>query len=152
MTLRRAPASIGLLLLALAAPRADAAPDAPSPAALERELVAAIASGDLATYDRIVADDYVAFEASGKTTPKAEIVASYRSGARRYTNLEIFDVEERIYGDTAVVSAKTKGLRKEGDRNVPNRVRYVRVYARREGRWRAVAQMAAPIPEAERTP
>ena len=152
MTPRRAAASIGLLLLSLAAPRADAAPDASSPAALERELVAAIAAGDLATYDRIVADDYVAFEASGKTTPKAEIVASYRSGARRYTNLEIFDVEERIYGDTAVVSAKTKGLRKEGDRDVPNRVRYVRVYARRDGRWRAVAQMAAPIPEAERTP
>jgi hypothetical protein len=27
-----------------------------------------------------------------------------------------------------------------------NRVRYVRVYARRGGRWRAVAQMAAPLP------
>jgi ketosteroid isomerase-like protein len=151
MTLRRAAASIGLLLLvALAAPRAGAAPDASSPAALERELVAAIAAGDLATYDRIVADDYVAFEASGKTTPKAEIVASYRSGARRYTNLEIFDVEERIFGDTAVVSAKTKGLRREGDRDVPNRVRYIRVYAKRDGRWRAVAQMAATIGDADR--
>ena len=50
--------------------------------ALERQLVAAIGSGDLATYDRIVADDYVAFEASGKTTPKKDIMESYRSGAR----------------------------------------------------------------------
>jgi len=117
---------------------------------LERELVAAIARGDLATYDRIVADDYVAFEASGKESPKAEIMASYRSGARRYTNLEIFDVKARIYGDTAVVTAKTRGLRKEGDRDVPNRVRYVRVFARRDGRWRAVAQMAAPLAEETR--
>jgi ketosteroid isomerase-like protein len=115
--------------------------------ALERELVAAIGRGDLSTYDRIVADDYVAFEASGKTTPKAEILASYRSGARHYTNLEIFDVQERIFGDTAVVSARTKGLRKEGDRDVPNRVRYIRVYAKRAGRWRAVAQMAAVLTE-----
>src|SRR4249920_337948 len=107
-----------LLLLALAP---AAAGSSPGPEALERELVAAIAKGDLATYDRIVADDYVAFEASGKTTPKSEILASYRSGARRYTNLEIFDVEERVFGDTAVVSAKTKGLRREGDREVPNR-------------------------------
>jgi len=113
---------------------------------LERDLVAAIGQGDLATYDRIVANDYVAFEASGKTTPKAEILASYRSGARKYTDLEIFDVEARVFGDTAVVTAKTKGLRREGDRDVPNRVRYVRVYAKRNGKWRAVTQMAAVLP------
>ncbi len=116
---------------------------------LERELVAAIGRGDLATYDRIVADDYVALEASGKESPKAEILASYRSGTRRYTNLEIFDVKARVFGDTAVVSAKTKGFRREGNRDVPNRVRYIRVYARREGRWRAVTQMAAPLPDSE---
>jgi ketosteroid isomerase-like protein len=112
---------------------------------LERDLVAAIGRGDLATYDRIVANDYVAFEASGKTTPKAEILASYRSGARKYTDLQIFDVEARVFGDTAVITAKTKGLRREGDRDVPNRVRYVRVYAKRDGKWSAVAQMAAVI-------
>jgi ketosteroid isomerase-like protein len=116
---------------------------------LERDLVAAIGRGDLATYDRIVADDYAAFEASGKTSPKAEILASYRSGARKYTNLEIFDVEARVFGDTAVVSAKTKGLRREGGRDVPNRVRYIRVYAKRNGKWRAVTQMAAQIPPDE---
>ena len=140
---RRTGPLLPLLLLALAP---IAAGPSPGPEDLERELVAAIAKGDLATYDRIVADDYVAFEASGKTTPKSEILASYRSGARRYTNLEIFDVEERVFGDTAVVSARTKGLRKEGDKDVPNRVRYIRVYAKRDGRWRAVAQMAAVMP------
>ena len=136
------------LALALFVAFASGAAGPPStPATLERELVAAIGKGDLATYDRIVADDYVAFEASGKTTPKAEILASYRSGARKYTKLEIFDVEGRVFGDAAVVSAKTKGFRKEGDRDVPNRVRYIRVYAKRDGRWRAVTQMAAPVPE-----
>jgi ketosteroid isomerase-like protein len=114
---------------------------------LERELVDAIGRTDLATYDRIVADDYVAFEASGKETAKAEILSSYRSGARRYSGLEIFDVRARVFGDTAVVRARTKGFRREADRDVPNRVGYIRVYARREGRWRAVAQMSAPLPE-----
>jgi ketosteroid isomerase-like protein len=112
---------------------------------LERDLVAAIGRGDLATYDRIVADDYVAFLAEVGESSKEEILASYRSGARRYTGLEIFDVDSRVFGDTAVVSAKTKGLRREGDQDVPNLVRYIRVYARRERGWRAVAQMAAPL-------
>lgn len=137
-----------LLAVALVSPvPTPAQPDAAREVErLEQELVGAIAKGDLATYDRIVADDYVAFEVSGKTSPKAEILASYRSGARRYTDLAIFDVESRVFGDTAVVTAKTKGFRREGDRDVPNRVRYIRIYAKRDGRWRAVAQMAAAIP------
>ena len=150
----RAILFLGLSIATLFAAAAAATPPdaAREVEALERELVKAIGSGDLATYDRIVADDYVAFEASGKTTPKKDILESYRSGARRYTNLEIFGVEGRVFGDTAVVSAKTKGLRKEGDRDVPNRVRYIRVFARRDGRWRAVAQMASPIPEEKPQP
>jgi ketosteroid isomerase-like protein len=119
---------------------------------LERKLVAAIASGDLATYDQIVADDYVAFQASGTESTKAEVLASYRSGSLHYTGLEIFDVRARVFGDTAVVSAKTKGMRREGDHDVPNRVRYIRVYAKRDGRWRAVTQMSALLPEEKRAP
>jgi ketosteroid isomerase-like protein len=114
---------------------------------LERELVGAIGRGDLATYERIVADDYVAFPTRGEEKTKAEILAEYRSGARKYTALEIFDVKCRVFGDTAIVSAKTKGFRREGGRDVPNRVRYVRVFAKRAGEWRAVAQMAAELPE-----
>src|SRR6476659_10295774 len=148
MKFRRASLAPALLLLLLLparpAPAQDAAREVEK---LERDLVAAIGRGDLVTYDRIVADDYVAFKASGKTSPKAEILASYRSGARKYTDLTIFDVEGRVFGDTAVVTAKTKGFRREGDKDVPNRVRYIRVYAKRGGQWRAVAQLAAPVPE-----
>ena len=147
MSLFRRPLAPLLVVAALAFPvRASAEEPVGEVVQLERDLVAAIGRGDLATYDRIVADDYVAFEASGKTSPKAEILASYRSGARKYTDLTIFDVEGRVYGSTAVVTAKTSGLRREGSRDVPNRVRYVRVYAKRNGQWKAVAQMAAPLP------
>jgi ketosteroid isomerase-like protein len=142
-------AALGLALAAGAAAAAAAPPpeDGKDPAALERALVAAIAAGDLATYDRIVADDYVVFDATGKTITKAEVVASYKSGTRKYTDLTIYDVESRIFGDTAVVAAKTRGMRREDGKDVPNRVRYVRVFARRGGAWRAVSQMAAPMPK-----
>lgn len=139
LRVRLAPA---LLLAALASPvPAHAQETAREVERLERDLVATIGRGDLATYDRIVADDYVAFEASGRTSAKVEIMASYRSGGRKYTDLTIFDVEARVFGDTAVVTAKTKGLRRENDRDVPNRVRYIRVYAKREGKWRAVGRV-----------
>jgi ketosteroid isomerase-like protein len=138
-------AFLSALLLALPGVAAEPKDSVGEVESLERELVAAIAKTDLATYDRIVADDYIAFQASGKESTKQDILASYRAGTLHYTGLEIFDVRGRVYGDTAVVSARTKGFRREGDQDVPNNVQYIRVYARREGRWRAVAQKAAPV-------
>jgi ketosteroid isomerase-like protein len=136
-----------IALLCRAAPAADEGRTVEN---LERELVHAIAHTDLETYDRIVADDYVAFLPSGQIATKAEIMASYRAGTRHYSDLEIDEVEARVYGDTAVVSARTRGLRRQGDREVPNRVHYIRIFARRQGRWQAVAQMSAPLPGADR--
>jgi ketosteroid isomerase-like protein len=118
---------------------------------IERELVAAIAKTDLATYDRIVADDYVAYTVTGDESSKAEIMASYRAGTRRYQSLAISGVKVRIFGDAAVVTATTSGTRvEEGTAPVPNIVRYFRVYARRSGAWRAVMQMVTPLPAASR--
>lgn len=114
---------------------------------VERTLVDAIARTDLATYDRIVADDYVAYTVSGQETTKAEVMASYRGGTRRYISLKIDDVKVRVFGDTAVLMARTSGFRvEEGSPQVPNIVRYFRVYTRRGGAWRAVMQMVTPLP------
>ena len=118
--------------------------------AIERRLVAAIGERDLATYDTLVADDYVVIEAAGAVRTKAEVMASYRSGERGYRDLRIDEVGSRIFGDTAIVHARTFGRRIRDGKEEINRVRYVRVYARRAGRWQAVAQMAAPLPESQR--
>jgi ketosteroid isomerase-like protein len=114
---------------------------------VERELVAAISRTDLATYDRIVADDYIAYTVTGRMTTKAEVLASYRSGTRRYSSLTISDVSVRVFGDTAVLCATTSGTRvEEGGPSVPNVVRYFRVFTMRRGVWRAVMQMVTPLP------
>ena len=49
-------------------------------------------------------------------------------------------------GDTAILSARTSGSRVEDGKEAPNIVQYLRVYARRAGRWSAVAQMSTPAP------
>ena len=115
---------------------------------LERQLVAAIATTDLSTYDRIVADDYLVVQASGVELTKAAVMESYRDGTRGYRDLRLSDVKVHLYGDTAVVAARSTSWRRENGREVPNDVRYVRVYVRRRGKWQAVSQMATPIPPA----
>jgi homoserine O-acetyltransferase len=109
----------------------------------ERKLIAAISARDLATYDTLVADDYVVLRAAGNQT-KAQVMADYRAAALEYRGLGIKDVEVRVYGDTAVLSAWTEGTRVEKGRETPNRVRYLRVWHRRAGSWWAVLQMATP--------
>jgi pimeloyl-ACP methyl ester carboxylesterase/ketosteroid isomerase-like protein len=134
----------------LSAGSAPSAPEPPEVERIERRLVAAIGSRDLATYDALVADDYVVIEAAGTLRSKADVMASYRSGERGYRELSIEELRSHVFGDTAVVHARTFGRRVEGGREEANRVRYLRVYARRGGRWQAVAQMSAPLPAGDR--
>jgi ketosteroid isomerase-like protein len=115
--------------------------------ALERELVKAIGARDLVTYDRLVADDYIVVRANGHESTKAEVLSTYRADKLAYVGLDITDVKTHVFGDTAIVSARTMGMRKEGGTETPNRVRYVRIFARRQGEWRAVSQMAARAQE-----
>jgi ketosteroid isomerase-like protein len=128
----------------LAAPPAERSGNAADDVVrLERELVRAIGSGDLAAYDRLVANDYVTVRATGDQT-KAQVLDGYRAGQLAFRGLDITDVQTRVLGDTALVWASTLGTRVEDGRERPNRVRYLRVWTRREGAWRAVLQMAVP--------
>jgi homoserine O-acetyltransferase len=110
----------------------------------ERRLIAAISARDLAAYDTLVADDYVVLRPAGNQT-KAQVMADYRASALEYRGLAIRDVEVRVFGETAVLSAWTEGTRVEKGRETANRVRYLRVWHRRDGAWRAVLQMATPV-------
>jgi homoserine O-acetyltransferase/O-succinyltransferase len=110
----------------------------------ERALLQAIGSGDLAAYDRLVDASYVALRAAGDQT-KAQVMETYRAGRLAYRGLDVRDLEVRMLGETAVVSARTIGTRIEEGRETENRVRYLRVWAKRDGDWRAVLQMAVPL-------
>ncbi len=111
---------------------------------LEGELITAIEAKDFATYQRLVAEDYVAVGAAGEQT-RAQAIEAYRSGALSLPGLKIGEVKVHVYGDTAMLSARTFGDRVEKGKTVPNRVRYLRVWMKRQGRWQAVAQMARPL-------
>ena len=139
---------LAAFLAELSAPGTASAPppEAGELIALEQRLVAAIGARDLETYDALVAADYVVVEAAGTVRTKADVIASYRSGQRGYRDLKIDEVRANVFGDTAVVHARTTGIRILDGKEELNRVRYVRVYARRGGRWQAVAQMATPLP------
>ena len=91
---------------------------------------------------RTLADDYVAITPLGLVTTKAETISARRSGQLRYEAMNITDMVVRVYGDTAVVTARAdvKGHQLGEDFSGP--YRYTRVWVRRSGQWRIVSYQA----------
>ena len=143
MTRRILPSIFMLVTMAAGAAPDDAA-TAREIERLEQQLVTAIEGKDFATYQRLVAEDYVAVGANGEQT-RAQAMEAYRSGALSLPGLKIGEIKVHVYGDTAMISARTFGDRVEKGQTVPNRVRYMRIWMKRQGHWQAIAQMARPL-------
>ena len=91
---------------------------------------------------RTLADDYVGITPLGQVTTKQETISARRSGQLRYESMNVSDMVVRLYGDTAVVTARAdvKGHQLGEDFSGP--YRYTRVWVRRNGHWQAVSYQA----------
>jgi len=91
---------------------------------------------------RTLAEDYVAITPLGQVTTKEEAISARRSGQLRYEAMNVTDMVVRVYGDTAVVTARAdvKGHQLGEDFSGP--YRYTRVWVRRNGQWQTVSYQA----------
>ena len=85
---------------------ASAEEDAKAVAALDKEYQEAVKKNDATTMERILADDFVLVTGSGKTHDKAELVGEARDGKAIYERNDELEQKVRVWGDTAVVTAK----------------------------------------------
>jgi ketosteroid isomerase-like protein len=91
---------------------------------------------------RTLAEDYVAITPLGQVTTKQETVSARKSAQLRYDAINVSDMVVRVYGDTAVVTARAdvKGHQLGEDFSGP--YRYTRVWVRHTGHWQAVSYQA----------
>ena len=91
---------------------------------------------------KALADDYVAISPLGQVTTKKEAISARKSGQLRYETIDVSDMVVRLYGDTAIVTARAdvKGHQLGEDFSGP--YRYTRVWVRHSGRWQAVSYQA----------
>jgi hypothetical protein len=146
-----------LLLLLIAVPAFPAQhvavhPRAPFPAGeqdaireivdLERQAKEASLHRDAEFSERTLADDYVAITPLGQVTTKQDTVRARKSGQLRYEAIDVSDMVVRVYGETAVVTARAdvKGHQLGEDFSGP--YRYTRIWVRRNGRWQTVSYQA----------
>jgi ketosteroid isomerase-like protein len=141
---------IGLLVgVACIAAGADSATDEKSVAALDTEYQAAVKVNDANTMDRILAHDFVVVLGTGQTYTKSDLLDMARTKRVQYEHQEESDQTVRVWGDTAVVTAKLwlKGV----DQGKPFdwHVWFSDTYVRTPSGWRYVhGQASIPLPSA----
>jgi uncharacterized protein (TIGR02246 family) len=112
---------------------------------IEEELRAAVVKGDAATFARVLADDYTTTNLNGLTRTKAQLIADIKSGAAKTESLTLDNIQVRVYGDTAVLTADRRVKSSLRGTDTSGHQRMIRVLVRREGRWQPVAMQATAI-------
>ena len=120
-------------------------------AAVDKEYQKAVEQNDAATMARILADDYVLVDGHGKTYTKKDLVDDAKSGKTHYVHQEDSDQSVRVWGDTAVVTAKLWAQGVEDGAAADYTLWFSDTYARTPKGWRYVfGQASLPLPKESR--
>jgi hypothetical protein len=106
---------------------------------LTREWLAAEEANDRATLERIIADDFQGTGPGGNTVFKVDVIPE--EGSQGGLAITTSHVKARIFGDTAVVTAR--GVSKKGEKG---ELRFTVVFAKRDNRWQMVAGHLSAVP------
>lgn len=109
---------------------------------MERQAREASLRRDAEFSQRTLAEDYVAITPLGQVTTKQDTVSARKSGQLRYEALNVSDMVVRVYGDTAVVTARAEVKGHQLGEDFSGPYRYTRVWVRRTGHWQAVSYQA----------
>lgn len=120
----------------------------PEIVALEAELRRAQLEADVGTLDRLIADELLFTGPDGRLGTKAEDLAAHASGVLRFREHEPEELRvRRIGADVAITSLRTRLAVELGGRIVRGTYRYLRVWAREDGRsWRVVGGQVSEVP------
>jgi ketosteroid isomerase-like protein len=104
-------------------------------AGLNRAYIEAVQHSDVGRFEEILAEDFVCTNPDGSLVDRAAFLEQAARPAM-IRDLRAHDVMIRQLGDVAIVHARTTYVAPDGRQG---RGRYTDVWARRSGRWLAVA-------------
>ena len=117
-------------------------------AELDTQYQAAVKKNDAATMDRLLADDFVLVTGSGKAYTKADLLNDARSGHMVYEHQEDTAQTVRVWGNTAVVTAKLWEKGTDNGKPFDYTVWFSDTYVRTPTGWRYVfGQSSLPLPQ-----
>ena len=136
------------LLIAMNSMAASAADEEKIVAGLDTQYQTAVEKNDAATMDRILADDFVLVTGSGKIQTKADLLKEAQSGQILYKRQSDSLQTVRVWGDTAVVTAKLYAKGTENGKPFEYTLWFSDTYVRTPLGWRYVfGQASLPLPK-----
>ncbi len=122
--------------------------DAKIVAALDTEYQAAVQRNDADTMDRILAADFTLVTGLGKTYSKADLLNEARSGRIIYERQDDSEQTVRLWGETAVVTAKLRAKGTENGKPFDYTLWFSDTYVRTAAGWRYVfGQASSRLPQ-----
>lgn len=105
----------------------------------EDKWVEALAKGDTAALESILADKYVDTDEGSHRSDKNGVLSALKSGDLKIESLKLSDMKVDVYGDAAVVTgnAVQKGTFK--GQALPAKVIFTDTFIKRDGQWKAAA-------------
>ena len=107
----------------------------------------AMTGGDLKALEAALGDDLVYTHSSAQVDTKASYVDSIRTGKLKYVTIEPRDIQVRVYGTTAVITAAAAITSISNGQTLNNQLRYTDVWVLRDGRWQMVGWQSTRMPQ-----
>ncbi len=107
----------------------------------------AIVRKDVAAIAANMADDFRNIRSNGSVVDKDTFIRNITAPELIIDPYTVEDFDVRVYGDTALLSGRTRMTGRDSGLPFVAHYRYIDVYVRRGGVWRVVSVQTTPIPE-----
>jgi hypothetical protein len=101
---------------------------------------------DRAELTRLLADDYLLQNSSGQVQDKASFIADSTAPGFHIEPFVVEEPVEKLLGDTALLGGVSTLKGVDGGKPFSARLRFVDVWAKRDGQWRVVFSQATRAP------
>jgi ketosteroid isomerase-like protein len=107
--------------------------------AAAQRLAAAERQGDVRALQELLASDYAGHDPAGRPQDRSSVLRAYADGGVRVTTLEKSDLRARVMGEVGLVAGVSRLQGSQGAEFFDFTLRFLDVYAWRDGRWQLVA-------------
>jgi len=114
--------------------------------ALDRKRMDASCSLDYDALDKLIADDLIYTHSNARQDTKASLIGNMKEGKTVYQKIETSDVVAQDLGDAVVLTGVAQITVLSGGKPNSFGVRFLDVYAKRNGNWQMVTWQSTRTP------
>jgi ketosteroid isomerase-like protein len=102
---------------------------------ISRDMGDAMVAGDIATLDRMFADDWVSVASTGKVATKESILSGFKSGGDKLQAYELGPIDVQVFGNVAVAHGGVDEKRSRDGKDTSGRFVWMDLLEKRDGKW-----------------